>query len=276
MAWCNVVSKIGAAAAAVAVGLLWTLTALAPLAGSLHAQTPPPSSEQDSYSKDCKTPGVKIVLERPLPHTQTALRDRKVIKILTIGASSSPGSDPDGGTYQDIIEEELERSIGGLDVQIIDRGISGELARDAAQRLKTEVALTEPDLVLWQVGTNDALSQIPVEEFAETVTEAIHWLKERNVDVVLVGLHYLRNMRNDPHYQAIRAALTKIIDGEKILRIGRYEAMEVIERMKQASSAGRASAFSLTEEGYSCMAEYVVRAITSAIFLKRADRQPTN
>ena len=271
MAWSKVVSKVGAA-----VCVLWALTALLPLGGGLLAQQAPGSTEQDAYSKDCRTPGVKIVLERPLPHTLAALRDRKIIKILTIGASASPGSDPAGGGYQDIIEDVLERTISGLDVQIIDRGISGELARDAAERLKTEVALTEPDLVLWQVGTNDALSQIPVEEFQETVTEAIHWLRERNVDVVLVGLHYLRNMRSDPHYQAIRATLTRIIDSERVLRIGRYEAMEVIERIRQASSAGRASAFSLTEEGYSCMAEYVVRAITSAIFLKRPDRQPTN
>jgi hypothetical protein len=272
MAWSNGLIKIGAA------GLLSALILLAPLEEAARAEAQPSGApaEPEAISKDCQTPGIRVVLDRPLPHTLAALRDRKVIKILTIGASASAGADPAGGGYQDIIEDVLERTISGLDVQIIDRGISGELARDAAERLKTEVALTEPDLVLWQVGTNDALAQIPVEEFTDTVTEAIRWLKERNVDVVLVGLHYLRNMRNDPHYQAIRTTLTRITDTEKILRIGRYEAMEVIERMRQAEPAGRPSAFSLTEEGYSCMAEYVVRAITSAIFLKRGDRQPTN
>jgi acyl-CoA thioesterase I len=272
MAWSNGLIKIGAAS------LVSALILLAPPRGATAAQSQPqsPPAESEAFSKDCQTPGVKVVLDRPLPHTLAALRDRKVIKILTIGASASPGADPAGGGYQDIIEDVLERTIPGLDVQIIDRGISGELARDAAERLKTEVALTEPDLVLWQVGTNDALAQIPVEDFTDTVTEAIRWLKERNIDIVLVGLHYLRNMRNDPHYQAIRATLTRITDAERILRIGRYEAMEVIEKVRQKEPAGRPSVFSLTEDGYSCMAEYVVRAITSAIFLKRGERQPTN
>jgi acyl-CoA thioesterase-1 len=254
MAWNNVIcSAIGA------ICVLWPLIAFG-------QQSAAPEGE---ISKECQTPGVKIVLDRPLPHTLAALKERKVIKILTIGASASFGAEPGGGGYQEVIEEVLERTVSGLDVQIIDRGISGELARDAANRLKTEVALTEPDLVLWQVGANDALAQIPVEEFTETVMEAISWLKERNIDLVLVGLHYVRNMRNDPHYQTIRAALTKIAETEKILRISRYEAMEVMEKMRQASPSEKVNAFALTEDAYSCLAEYVVRAITSAIFLKR-------
>jgi len=270
MAWSITITKIDA------IRAVFALMALAACSVAARAQPVPAPPEGTALSKDCQTPGVTIVSERPLPNALAALRDRKVIKILTIGASASAGMDPGSGGYQDIIEDVLEKTVSGLDVQIIDRGISGELARDAAERLKTEVALTEPDLVLWQVGTNDALAQIPVEEFTETTTQAIRWLKERNVDVVLVGLQYVRNMRTDPHYQAIRAAITRIAEAEKILRIGRYEAMEVTERVRQASSSERLSAFALTEAGYSCMAEYVVRAITSGIFLKRPNIQPRN
>jgi acyl-CoA thioesterase I len=271
MAWSNVVvSKVGT------ICVLWPLIAFAPPASTSLAQSAATPPEEPPISKECQTPGVKLVLDKPLPHTLTALKDRKVIKILTIGASASAGMDPGGGGYQDLIEELLERTVAGLDVKIIDRGISGELASNAAQRLKTEVALTEPDLVLWQVGSNDALAQIPAEEFSETVTDTIHWLKEHNVDVVLVGLHYVSNLRNDPNYQAIRAALARIADSEKIIRISRYEAMEIMERVRNPSPSQRFDAFALTEEGYSCIAEYVVRAITSAIFLKRPKFQPTN
>jgi hypothetical protein len=143
------------------------------------------------------------------------------------------------------------------------------LARNAATRIKTEVALAEPNLVLWQVGSNDALAQVPAEEFRETLTETIQWLKQYNVDVVLVGLHYVSSLRNDPHYQAIRSTLAHIAETERIIRISRYEAMEIMERMRDASRSEPFNAFELTEEGYTCIAEYVVRAITSAVFLKR-------
>ena len=275
MAWSHLVRKIGT------VCVVWPLIVAIPQISAVHAQ-----QEQDKaaivpgqispVSKDCQTPGLKVVLDKPLPNTLAALRDRKVIKILTIGASASVGMDAATGGYQDVIENTLEKTITGLDVQIIDRGISGELARDAVERMKTEVALTEPDLVLWQVGTNDALAQIPVEEFSETVSSAIRWLKERNLDVALVGLQYIRNMRNDPHYQAVRVALAHITENEKIIRISRYEAVEMMERMRQRASEPLLNPFALTEEGYSCLAEYVVRAITSAVFLKRSGNQPTN
>jgi hypothetical protein len=89
-------------------------------------------------------------------------------------------------------------------------------------------------------------------------------------------MHYVRNLRNDPHYQTIRAVLTQIAESEKLLRISRYEAMEVMEQMRERASQAPLNAFALTEEDYSCVAEYVVRAITSAIFLKRPKAQPTN
>ena len=67
-------------------------------------------------------------------------------------------------------------------------GVPATLAADAAVRMKNEVALVEPDLVLWQVGTNDALAYVPSDEFASTVKEQIDWLKAHRVDIVLVGI----------------------------------------------------------------------------------------
>lgn len=240
-------------------------------------QSPPDApAQQIPLSKECQTPGVKLELDKPLPNTLAAMRDSKAIRILTIGASASAGMDPGGGGYQEIIKEQLERTVSGLDVELIDRGISGELASNAATRIRTEVALAEPNLVLWQVGSNDALAQVPADEFRETVTETIQWLRRYNVDVVLVGMHYVPSLRNDPHYQAIRGTLSNIAETEKIIRLSRYEAMEIMERVRDTTPSETFNAFELTEEGYTCIAEYVVRAITSAIFLKRPKPHPTN
>jgi acyl-CoA thioesterase I len=71
------------------------------------------------------------------------------------------------------------------------------------------VALNEPDLVLWQVGTNDAIARIPIEDFSTSLRDGVRWLKDHNVDVVLVGVHYLRQMRKDAYFQSIRAAVAK-------------------------------------------------------------------
>ena len=95
----------------------------------------------------------------------------------------------------------------GSTFEIINRGFSGELAEAAGERIKIEVALNEPDIVLWQVGTNDAFAQVSVDSFEQSVAGTVRWLKEHNVDVILIGLHYAKQLAKDPHYQAIRNSL---------------------------------------------------------------------
>jgi len=217
-----------------------------------------------TVSKEC---GEFPSADTPLPNSAAALRDRKQLKILAIGASSASML---GGTRDSmpLLEQILERSIKGLDVEIINRGVSGELAESAATRLKIEVALTEPDLVLWQVGTNDAFAQVPVEEFQETVGGMVKWLKEHNVDVILVGLHYMRQLATDPHYQALRASLQRIAAAENVLRITRSEAKSVLSRAQGEGGLPDPGDFARTEAGYNCMAQYVARAITVGLFAK--------
>jgi lysophospholipase L1-like esterase len=167
-----------------------------------------------------------------------------------------------------LLERILERTVKGLDVEIVNRGFSGELAEAAGERLKIEVALNEPDIVLWQVGTNDALARVPVKSFETSLGASVRWLKEHDVDVILVGLHYRRQVAKDPHYQAIRRALRRIATEQGVLRIGRYEAMEVLSRTNAARGQPEQEDFGLTEAGYDCMAQYIARSIAVGLFAK--------
>ncbi len=218
-----------------------------------------------AVAKDCGEANVTVT---PLPNSALALQKRQQVKILAIGASSAAmlGMGHDG--HPPLLEEILERNIKGLDVEIVNRSYSGELAEAAGERLKIEVALNHPDLVLWQVGTNDAFAQVPVENFEQSVTSTVRWLKDHNVDVILVGLHYMKQLTKDEHYQAIRASLQRITATESVLRITRYEAMEVLARTMRESGRPEPRDFGLTEAGYNCMAQYVARAIAVGLFAK--------
>lgn len=238
---------------------------------SLLAQTSATPPEPPSVPKEC---GSLAGAGMPLPNSAHAIQSRKQLRILAIGAAMRPvvGGSRDG--KPPLLEQVLEHSIKGVDVEILNRGFSGELAAATAERLKIEVALAHPDVVLWQVGTNDAFAQVPVEEFEDSVLNAVRWLKEHNVDVILVGLHYMKHLVKNENYQAIRKSLQRIAASEAVLRIGRYEAMEVFERTTRVPGQPEPGAFGHGEAGYNCMAQYVAHAIAVGLYAKPVRRQP--
>jgi hypothetical protein len=253
------------AAGVVALGLVLGASGVA-----AQETRPPP------LSKDCQAGNAMTANETALPNVARALAQKKAIKILTIGASASAGRGAMRGGYTALIEEILQNAMKGLDFAIVNRGYSGEMAADAAVRIKLEVALNEPHLVLWQVGTNDALAYVPVDKLKTTVVETLRWLKAHNTDVVLVGLQFVDRMARDEHYQAVRTMLRAAAAEENVVIVRRYEAMQVIAAA-QAGGAWTPDEFERTEAGYTCLAEYIARAITVSVFggeLRKWQQQP--
>ena len=205
--------------------------------------------------------------EQPLPNVAAALSSRRNVRILAIGAA--PGRvGPHGGTYTEQIERMLQGALKVTHIEIINRGVSGELAVNAAIRMKNEVALEEPDLVLWQVGTNDALAYVPTAEFTATVRDQVAWLKGHKVDVVLVGLQFAPQMLRDAHYVEIREALRRVAVDEKVIVVRFFEAMQILNPPDDEPAVPPAEEFERTEAGYNCLSQYVARAITLGVFAK--------
>jgi len=233
--------------------------------GRAEAQSAPAASPVPApYSRDCQIGSTAIVEESPLPHVAAALQSRKQLKILAIGASPVLSRRVHGAG--ETIRQLLLQAVQGLDVVMINRGVSGELSAQAAQRIKNEVALTEPDLVLWQVGTNDALAYVPLDEFETTIIDTLAWLKQHKVDVVLVGLQYVDQMVLDDNYRAVRDLLRKLAAKENIMIVRRYEAQQFLARAESGGGGLIPDEFQRTEAGYVCLAQYMARAITLGIF----------
>lgn len=246
------IGKVGAAIAA--------LMALGPVSvGAL-----------ESADNPCQAPAAMVASAGPMPHLESLLKARKPIRVLAIGSSSTVGvgaSSPKF-TYTSLLETELEKAFKGLDIKIITRGVSGEIADATAERIKLEVALNRPNLVLWQVGTNDALARVPVTEFAQTVSRTLKWMKANKVDPVLVGMQYTKKIAKDDHYRLIKDALKQVAQEENVPLIKRYEAMQYMEEARSKLALVTSDELHLNDLGYRCMAEHVTRGILVSVFPK--------
>jgi acyl-CoA thioesterase-1 len=235
-----------------------------------QAEGAKPENSLPPISRDCQIGSAQIVSQTPLPNVERALRERQRIVIMVVGASPVALRNSASSGHYEVVEKLLEETFKGLDVSIVHRGVSAELVRDASERIKNEVALISPDLVLWQVGTADAMARMPVDEFEQTLTETLVWLRGHGVDVALIGLHYIKALTKDPQYQEIRTVLKRVSGALGIMRISRYEAGETITRLR--SEQGRPlTGTRLTDAAYECSAEYLSRAIASGLFLRAKD-----
>ena len=158
-----------------------------------------------SLSPECRVPGSKLYTLASLRRVKRALREHRTIKVLAIGSSSTlgVGASSPAASYPARLEGELEKLFPGVDVDVVNRGISGEIAAGAADRMRDTVAEVEPDLLVWQVGTNDALARVDLETFSDSLDETLKWLQAHKIDVVLVDPQYTASLAKDDNYAAI-------------------------------------------------------------------------
>ena len=160
----------------------------------------------------CNVPDSFIAQNVPLTRTAQQLHDNKPIKIVAIGSSSTQGvgaSEP-GNAYPARLEEELERLWPQANITVLNRGIGGERAHQMLARFDKDVFAEKPDLVIWQTGTNSALSDDLAESAREIVMTGIAQLQAAGIEVILMSPQYApsfnRRQRNLLHVEAIRSA----------------------------------------------------------------------
>ncbi len=158
---------------------------------------------------------------------------------------------------------------------------TGKLLEDAADRLKMAVADIKPDLVIWQVGTNDALARVEEDDFAAQLRSTLQWLASHQIDVILIDPQYVERLSKDGYYKGIVDTISEVAQERHVMLVNRYDAMADLARQHPGLTYLAGDKFHLNDLGYKCMAEYAARAIVAGITQASADRpamaaQPVN
>ena len=254
-----------AAALAAGLGLL--------VASGAHAQTPALENAADpvetSLSPECRVPGSRLYTLASLRRVKRALKEQRRLKVLAIGSSSTEGVGASSPTaaYPARLEAELERLFPPIDVEMHNRGVGGEVAAAAAQRMKEVVAEIRPDLVVWQVGTNDAMARIDVDSFAATLSAGVEWLKAQRIDLALVDPQYTPELARDSYYAGIVRTIETVARDLRVPLVRRYEGMRFMAARAKGEAYLARDHLHLNDLGYRCMAEHVARALTVSLLI---------
>lgn len=196
-------------------------------------------------------PDVYLTLPE-LERTEKLVDRKNPVKVVVIGPAL------DGGNGPPPLERELERRLPGVNFSLIaERDVSG-LAGEDFEDLRRIVDQYAPDLVVWQVGTADALAVSNVGAFEAVLDAASRWIEARGVDLILVDPPFVPHVKHERVYIPYVGVIGGMSE-EDVPVLRRYAATQfwAIERERKKQPAPR--------PGSHCMAEILAEAIFRAV-----------
>jgi len=188
----------------------------------------------------------------------------KPLDILAIGSSSTEGigASTPANAYPARLEDELtHRDRIAADVE--NAGVGGELAAKTLQRLKNALKSGWARLVIWQVGTNDAMVGVDEALFRATVETGVAAARAAGVPLVLIDPQVTAKSPDEARYDRY----VEIVD-----EIGAHDHVPVLSRyamMNQRGAKGARALLSgdglhMNDLGYRCLAHALAEAIEGA------------
>lgn len=217
----------------------------------------------------CQLPPRLVALGGALPHAAADIADHHALKIVAFGSSSTYGTGASGpaATYPSRLEAELGDLFPDAQLSVINRGVPGEIAADMMRRLERDVIAPAPDLVIWQTGTNDAMRDIPVDDFARLTVDGVGRLHAAGIDVVLMEPQYSPKLVQQPHYAEFVDTLRTIGHATGVPVVRRFDMMKSWVASGQFADATmlQNDALHMRDASYACLGWAVAEGVADAI-----------
>ena len=228
-------------------------------ASAAGAQTQPACSAPDSLMR----------FDRAIAHTAARVAEGRSLKIVALGSSSTVGvgAASPANSYPSRLEAALREQYPDMQIEVINRGVGGEDAREELARLDKSVLAERPDLVLWQVGTNAIVDEEGVSEEGNLVRKGLARLKAAGVDVILIDPQYSPSVIRRPHAGAMVRMLKTVAQAANVAVFRRFAIMShwrAVEHVPFERFTVK-DGLHMNDWGYQCIATLLANSIVAAV-----------
>lgn len=258
----NGARRRGAALRAATLGLCAFLVSSAPVFAT------PLASEQKSVDETCPAGRSLLTKQARLKALAKRMSARAHLNVLAIGSSSTRGigASAPARTYPSRFEAALKTHFGA-DVTVTNAGVNGETADATLSRLEERIAAERFDLVVWQVGTNDAVKGGDEAAFRSFVERGVGLVKAKQMDLVLLDPQFFPTMSDPAGYERFVDVVEKVGEATNTPVLSRYRLMKQWgERSPQdLRSMLYTDGFHMSDRGYYCLADAMVKAVADLV-----------
>jgi len=196
--------------------------------------------------------------------TLTIVDPGRKLEILAIGSSSTEGSGASSpaNAYPARLEAELSRG-DRIAADVKNAGVGGELAARTLQRLKNALKTRWAELVIWQVGTNDAISGVDEALFRATVENGVAAARAAGVPLLLIDPQFMPKYAYETRYERFVKIIGEVGERNHVPVLSRFAMMK--ERgAKGALALLSGDGLHMNDLGYECVAHAIAHAIEGA------------
>jgi lysophospholipase L1-like esterase len=238
------------------------LVALAAFAQPLGAASETPVNET------CPSGGSMVMREAQLASVTQRLSERATLRVLAIGSSSTQGvgASTPANNYPTRFEAGLSQHFGA-NVSVTNAGVGGETVEATIERLEERITAERFDLVVWQVGTNDAVRGADEERFLSLLNRGVAVVKAKKIDLVLLDQQFYPTIKDPVRYERFVRIIEKVGDETGAPVLSRYRLMKNWgERTPQDLPTMLAGdGFHMSDRGYICLARAMVNAMSDLV-----------
>ncbi len=154
----------------------------------------------------------------------------------------------------------LQHRLDGLGYRyrVINAGVSGDTTAGGLRRVPW-ILNNKPELVILELGANDGLRGLPVDQTKSNLRQIIRQLQEAGTTVVLAGMKLPPNYGQD--YTASFEAMYHLLAKEFRLALIPF----FLEGVGGSSSLNQADGIHPTKEGYEVIVEEVLKVLRPAL-----------
>ena len=190
----------------------------------LAAITVFPVVAQEPAPESCAIPDNILTIDAVLPKVRAALQDGGALTVLVVRtANPQPSRAP--LTYPAQLETELKRRMPGREVRVSVRNLPNDPAAEMVLELKASLARELPALVIWQVGTVDAMRNLNVESFGEALSEGIGLVHELGSDIIVMDMQYSLQTTQLINFQPYVDYIDWVTQNHDVFHFPRYDIM---------------------------------------------------
>ena len=208
-------------------------------------------------------------MEGALPRFAARLASGSPLTIVTIGSSSTAGagaSSPDR-SYPSRLGVAMRGRHPGRRIEVLNAGVNGQEVPEMLARLDRDVIAHDPDLVIWQFGSNSLLRQSPLDALERGAREGIGRLQASGVEVVMMDLQHAPRIDRLAARDDVLAMMRRLHQSTGAPLFHRYRLMKAWA-MAMGPGYGAMVAsdqLHLTDASYGCLANALADGLETAM-----------